>query len=294
MIGWQLMRLTQQHGIRVVLNGQGADETLGGYPAYFRDAWMSLLGSGGLGAAWKEVTAHALAGGKARGDLFMGLLRHALQSGLRARPAYRRLASRRYRDARRSLGWLAPGVVEQLTGYPDHQPQGLRNALLRSIEEAPLPLYLRVEDRNSMGHSIEARVPFLDPRLVEFGLALDTRWKLRDDLNKVILREAMRGRIPESVRSRRDKMGFPTPSIRWFRQDLYAEVRTLFGDSAPGADQYLDRRALLALLDAHRAGEGTHQAALFRAAQLILWLRQTNDCPASPNATLPVSTPAPA
>lgn len=278
-IGWQLMQLTQQHDIRVVLNGQGADETLGGYPAYFRDAWMSLLASGGLGAAWQEVTAHATATGQARGDLFMSLLRHAVQSGLRSLPAYRALADRRYRRDRQARAWIAPELVDRLTGYPDHQRQGLRDALIRSVEEAPLPLYLRVEDRNSMGHSIEARVPFLDHRLVEFGFALGAQWKLRGDLNKVVLREAMRGRIPESVRSRRDKMGFPTPSVRWFGDDLYPQLRELFGDAGDEARPYVDREALLAMLEAHRAGHGTHHAALFRSAQLLLWLRQATPRP---------------
>lgn len=273
-IGWQLMRLTKAHGIRVVLNGQGADETLGGYPAYFRDAWMSILETGGLGAAWKEVTAHALAGGAARGELFMNLLRHAVQSGLRAQPAYRAVADRRYRQARRAQPWIAGALVDRLTGYRDRQPQGLRHALIRSVETAPLPLYLRVEDRNSMAHSIEARVPFLDHRLVAFGFALDAHWKLRGGLNKFVLREAMQGRIPESVRTRRDKMGFPTPSIRWFGDDLYPQLRELFGDAGDEARPYVDRHALLAMLDAHRAGHATHQGALFRAAQLLLWLRQ--------------------
>lgn len=278
-IGWQLMRLTSEHGMRVVLNGQGADETLGGYPAYFRDAWMSLLESGGLGAAWKEVTAHARASGKARGDLFIDLLRHAFQSRLRSHRAYRSAADRRYRRDRLASGWIAPRLVDRLTGYPDPQPQGLRQALIRSVEVAPLPLYLRVEDRNSMSHSIEARVPFLDHRLVEFGFALDSSWKLRGDLNKFILREAMRGRIPESVRSRRDKMGFPTPSIRWFRQELYPHLRTLFGDAGADARAYVDRDGLLAMLESHREGRGLHHPALFRAAQLLLWLQQLRASP---------------
>ena len=122
-----------------------------------------------------------------------------------------------------------PWFTRQLTGWlpgrpADEFPSGLDSALSLSIKRDPLPIYLRIEDRNSMAHSVEARVPFLDHRLVSFVLGLPVDWKLRGPWNKFVLREAMRGRIPESVRSRVDKMGFPTPAGKWFADMLYEPI----------------------------------------------------------------------
>jgi asparagine synthase (glutamine-hydrolysing) len=74
---------------------------------------------------------------------------------------------------------------------------------------------LRYEDRNSMAFSVEARVPFLDHRLVEFVMALPSRLKVRNGYTKRVLRDAMAGTLPEKVRMRPRKMGFATPERRW-------------------------------------------------------------------------------
>ena len=270
-IGYQLMRLTREHGIPVILNGQGADESLGGYPSYFRDGWVTLLRDGGLGATWREVTAHAQASGKVRSRLFADLLRHVMQSSLSRLAAYRAVAARRQARGRPAAAWVRPSLPDSAPGGLDHQSNDLRSSLMRSMQTSPLPIYLRVEDRNSMAHSIEARVPFLDHRLVELAFSLGREWKLRGALNKFVLREGMRGRIPESVRARRDKMGFPTPSQRWLRGELHDKLRELIGDAAPAAAEFVDRDALLALLARHRSGQSNHHGELVRAAQFLLW-----------------------
>jgi len=80
-----------------------------------------------------------------------------------------------------------------------------------------LPKYLHWEDRNSMAHSVEARVPFLDHRLVEFAYNLPDDYLDRDVDTKRVLREAMKGMLPEIIRTRRDKMGFTTPEELWVK-----------------------------------------------------------------------------
>lgn len=122
-----------------------------------------------------------------------------------------------------------------------------------------------------MAHSVEARVPFLDHRLVEFAFSLPREWKLRGGLNKLLLREAMRGRIPDSVVSRRDKMGFPVPLARWMRHELHDNVKDLLTQRGDSVSDYVDTKALLHCLKSHRAGEADHSQVLFRAAQFILW-----------------------
>ena len=80
-----------------------------------------------------------------------------------------------------------------------------------------LPALLRYEDRDSMVHSIEARVPFLDHRLVEFVLGLPSAYLISEGTTKRVLREAMRGILPEPIRARVDKIGFQTAEEAWMR-----------------------------------------------------------------------------
>jgi asparagine synthase (glutamine-hydrolysing) len=87
-----------------------------------------------------------------------------------------------------------------------------------------LPMLLRYEDRNSMAHSIEARVPFLDHRLVEFALKLGDQHKIVGGDTKRVLRQAMASFLPDQVRNRRDKLGFATPEETWFRGPLRKAV----------------------------------------------------------------------
>ena len=83
-----------------------------------------------------------------------------------------------------------------------------------------LPMLLHWEDRSSMAHSIEARVPFLDHPLVEFSLALGNEHKMEGARTKSVLRSAMSGVLPDAIRDRRDKLGFATPEESWFRGPL--------------------------------------------------------------------------
>jgi asparagine synthase (glutamine-hydrolysing) len=276
-VGFQLMQLTQEHGIRVILNGQGADETLGGYPSYFRDGWVTLLKEGGLLPAWREVGRYALTTGGIRRALFIKLLRHVMQTHMRALPQYRRLAKQRYRARLKNVSWVNPALALSASDIPESDGADLRSTLLQSVEMSPLPLYLRVEDRNSMAHSIETRLPFLDYRLVSLAFSLERQWKLNGSLNKFVLREAMRGRIPELVRARQDKMGFPTAATRWFRNELYPKIREVFIDLGGAATDYLHRQTLLDHLEQHRTGQANHAEPLFRAMQFLLWKDSLND-----------------
>ena len=272
-IGYQLMKLTADHGIRVVLNGQGADETLGGYGSFFRDAWMTEL-SKSIPAAWREVQRYAHALGLKGEVLFLNLLKHAAQSTLRRLEPYRKISDQRFRSEQRRQAWLSPHLIGYASGRRGYQAPDLQSQLKQSVTESPLPLYLRTEDRNSMAHSIESRVPFLDHRLVELAFSLGRQWKLDAGLNKVILREAMRGRIPDVVQSRKDKMGFPSPLVRWLRGELQNPMRELIIEHQALTEPFFSSKQVLSMLDQHRDGVSGLEGKIFRAATLGIWLRQ--------------------
>ena len=152
-------------------------------------------------------------------------------------------------------------------GFSPATIAALAGSLKQSVISAPLPLYLRIEDRNSMAHSVEARVPFLDYRLVSFVCGLSDDWKVRGPWNKYVLREGMRGRIPESVRGRVDKMGFPTASKKWFAHDLYEPLRDILVSRAVRDRGIYNANVLVADLDRHRRGEVDVANRLFHVAE---------------------------
>ncbi len=106
----------------------------------------------------------------------------------------------------------------------------LRHYLDRAMSEINLPHVLRYEDRNSMAHSVESRVPFLTPTLVDLVLSLlEEHVIFREGTSKALFRSAMRGIVPDSVLDRRDKIGFETPGAQWLRS-LGLFVRSVLSD----------------------------------------------------------------
>lgn len=86
-----------------------------------------------------------------------------------------------------------------------------------------IPSLLHNEDGNSMAFSVESRVPFMDYRIVEFAIALDGKYKIRNQWTKRIVRKSLRDYLPIEVYKRRNKMGFPAPFARWLREGCCEE-----------------------------------------------------------------------
>jgi len=134
-----------------------------------------------------------------------------------------------------------------------------------------LQMLLHWEDRNSMAHSIEARVPFLDHPLVEFSLALGNAHKMVGGETKRVLRQAMHGTLPEVVRLRQDKLGFATPETAWLRGPLRAAITETIEGTLRRYPSLLNAggtRALVAdMLDGRRSLDFT----VWRIASLGIW-----------------------
>jgi asparagine synthase (glutamine-hydrolysing) len=145
-----------------------------------------------------------------------------------------------------------------------------RDRQVLDVTRFSLPTLLRYEDRNSMGNSIESRLPFLDHRVLEFGIALRERAKLHDGFGKWILREAMRGRLPDQIRVNRDKRGFDVSQDRWIRGGLGAELRASLGERRAAVAPFLPAGASVDALFSDDALAAHPQA--FKEAVSLLWL----------------------
>jgi asparagine synthase (glutamine-hydrolysing) len=271
-VGYRLMKLARDSGATVLLNGQGADEYLGGYPPYFGDYIFELTMRLRWARAWAVAREYCGAHGGAPLSMVARGLRRAAGQVLHRFEAYRSLAASRRRAVARSETWVSSDLFDRWQQNIEPEPASLDDVLRKSMQQENLPLYLRVEDRNSMAHATEVRLPFLDYRLVTLAFGLGAEAKLRDGVGKYVLRESMRGRIPETVRARKSKYGFPTPTERWFREDLYAPMRDLLASRFVRESGLWNVEAIELDLERHRRGEISVGSRLFDVAQFSLWM----------------------
>lgn len=210
---YRVFQLARENGIVVTLDGQGGDEVFAGYFGYPAFRMRSLIETGHLVAAAKFSREWASWPGRDRNSM---LVEAAGQF------APRKLRGRILRSAPSPIldtdALKARGVDPRFPLSIDEPRRGRRVAstLHSALTRVGLPSLLRNGDRNSMRFSIESRVPFLDRGLSEFVLGLPEDWLIgADGTTKRILRDAVRGLVPDAVVDRRDKVGFATPEEDW-------------------------------------------------------------------------------
>lgn len=211
---YRIFRLAQQAGIKVMLNGQGADEFLAGYLFYLVARLTSLLRQ----MLWQEAGAflHAIAGRSPKMNLSYLAQAGGLLLPAWAQPVARRLAGRELAPAWMNMAWFDRAGVVPAPLQQSQSREALQEQLCIATMETSLPRLLRYSDRNSMAFSIESRVPFLTPALVTFVLGLPERYIVSPQgTRKHIFRQAMRGLVPDAVLDRMDKVGFNTPDYAW-------------------------------------------------------------------------------
>ncbi len=137
------------------------------------------------------------------------------------------------------------------------------------LAQCGFPELLRYEDRNSMAHSIEGRVPFLDYRIAELTFALPAPELVHDGMTKQLLRRALPDLLPPSVRDRRDKLGFVTPESRFMRGELGAFARDLLDEPVTRSRGFVNVDEAIRRID-RGAVAGF---SLWRAVSVELWAR---------------------
>jgi len=199
------MRLARETGIVVVLDGQGADEIFAGYQ-YFHGFYMYGL-----------LRRHMF--GQLAAELWCGAVRRQHQSGIQTLLYQSLPEAVRVAMLRRTLPYLrrdffAAHINRSRIQQEFFRARGLNHSLALHFQYK-LEHLLRMEDRNSMAFSMEARVPYLDYRLVERLLAAPETAKIRNGETKVLQKKALgRYTVPE-ILHRTDKLGFATPEAAW-------------------------------------------------------------------------------
>lgn len=213
-----VMRTAREHATPVLLDGQGADETLLGYDIYCGPWIRSALRRDGVKA-----------GIRAFQDALANRQRMSAATCLKWTVGLG-LTGLRYRRARREVPHLhsfpdLPGILRQHAASTRDWEQ----FQLVEIGNLSLPQLLRYEDRNSMAFSIETRLPFLDYRLVEFCVGLPIQFKIREGWGKWVMRKAAAGAVPDPILWRKDKIGFEAPDAMWLNQEAKKVRQTVLG-----------------------------------------------------------------
>jgi asparagine synthase (glutamine-hydrolysing) len=263
---WFVMRAAKNAGLTVMLDGQGADETLAGYHGYFGPFFADLLRGGRLRELGAEMRAYRALHGAGVGTAAVALARPFLPERVRwaARARVRGGSALAHPDLPRTAAGDANGVAG------DH----LRRQMHLILTRRGLPELLRYEDRNSMAHSLEARVPFLDYRLVELLFSLAPSELIERGRTKAVLRRALGDLLPPVVRDRVDKLGFVTPEVTWLRDGLGELAEDVFASREFAERGFVDAGAARRSLARHRAGTKTAGFELWRALCLELWARE--------------------
>jgi asparagine synthase (glutamine-hydrolysing) len=274
---WCVFQRAGAEGIKVMLDGQGADEQLAGYHAMFPLYYRQLLcGAHGVRLLRTVAERRRVHGATLRGEL-TALAMAIVPPALLGRVARRA----RGHEQRNWIGAdLEAAAENELTPFHAAVARdglapitGLGRACLAHVQTTSLPMLLHYEDRNSMAHSVEARVPFLDHRLVEFSIALGDRHKMRGAETKSILRRAMKDVLPLAVRERHDKLGFATPEETWFRGPLRGYLLDGVEETLRRFPGFFNAEGLRRMSRDMLSGARAFDVKLWRAVSLGVWGR---------------------
>ncbi|MDP1808302.1 MAG: asparagine synthase (glutamine-hydrolyzing) [Actinomycetota bacterium] len=288
---WLVMQ--EAHGkVKVLLDGQGGDELLGGYFSYFDHYLFSLLSSWTKTRDSKFLSLFFEGKRGIRGltgqfqlqrltKLFLKqLLRYSMSSPL---PGLANLSIALSGTAQCRYGTLHPEFADQAKANGSRPKRRrkldslLDTMLYDDLTVSSIPALLRYEDRNSMAFSIEARTPFLDYRLVEFCLGLPYTQKIDRATTKSILRRSLTGILPEQIVNRSDKKGYPTPFNKWLREDECRQAKEILLSSECRKRRIFDHRVLEQSLKKHAGGQLDLSWEIWRLITTELWFRQFID-----------------
>jgi asparagine synthase (glutamine-hydrolysing) len=279
---YMVSQLAAQHR-KVVLGGQGGDEIFGGYTryliAYFEQCLKAAI-DGTINNGNFIVTYESIIPNLTALRNYKPLLQEFWREGLFEDMEHRYFqlinrASLMQDEIRWNLlGDYSP--FETFRSVFNGENVGKESYFDRMTHfdfKTLLPALLQVEDRVSMAHGLESRVPFLDHRIVEFAATMPADVKFKDGAMKQVLKDAVRPLLPESILNRKDKMGFPTPLNEWLKNEAREFALDLFSTSQAQTRELIDNKSVLEGLDK----ESKFGRKAWGLLCLELWQQQFHD-----------------
>jgi asparagine synthase (glutamine-hydrolysing) len=251
-----VFRAARDAGFKVLLGGQGGDEAFMGYSKFQVFRFLQLLAE----------------------KRYVGALSFAISClptliGQRTRWSESWNRRRRYLNRAGLDTVLSLPDSETAIGY--RASDTLRSRQILDVTLASLPTLLRYEDSNSMANSIESRLPFVDYRVIEFGVALPEVAKLCRGYGKWIVRQAMIAKIPEAIRTDRLKKGFNVQESRWISEGLGDFIRKLLHERAKRTCRWLMPHQEIDSVFSNKCFQSRPSA--FAEATTLLWLSHATE-----------------
>lgn len=278
---WHVMDVASNK-VKVLLDGQGGDELLGGY-FYYYPQYMSDLSQ-----KFKDtknpmyIIRYVI---NSRDIKYLTGNLYSWPSIVQEIPYVSHIRKKRKKESLSLKTSLQQSLFTEsfnnevkpvVRNFPKRFNSKLQNTLYWSLTKYSIPALLHYEDRNSMAFSIEARVPFLDYRVVEFCLGLPPDMKIRGSITKYILRKAAKKLLPNNIIKRRDKKGYPTPCNRWFREQMDIVETILYSDSSRKRN-ILNLDIIKERLVAHKNNKIDCSWEIWRWIITELWFREFID-----------------
>ena len=248
---YAVMREAAKH-VTVLLDGQGADEMMAGYDPYYY-VYLNQLKTR---KQYKRLAAETM----------------------KSKDIVKKILKGRRNKLKPITNLMQPEFAEKYTGEKMVVINNdLKMRLLDDIFKNSLPSLLRYEDRNTMRFSLEGRVPFIDKELLKYLFSLDESAILNAGWNKNILRESMKGILPEKIRARRNKIGFTTPEGEWFKK-IHKDLEKILASDEFAHRKYFNQLEVLRQFKLDEKGKGDYGSmAFWRIINVELWLREFFD-----------------
>ncbi len=252
---YRVFELCKEHGVTVVLDGEGSDEVLAGYAPYQRALLIDFARDVRLGRLLGEL--HAIA--RRQGRSSPGVLFDFFGAPL----------LRRFR--RHSYAWLnGSRVAGESIDYS--RDRSLVNRMLYDATRwGNVKIVLSYTDKNAMAHSVEARVPYMDHRIVEYAFSLPAEFKVGNGDRKRILRDIGRTLLPPAVTERKDRMGFATPDNILISGRFADLVREAIRDPSFVSLPLFEQQALAQFVDDYDRGRHDDVRAIWRLFAVAAW-----------------------
>lgn len=279
---YHVSKLASKHR-KVVLGGQGGDEIFGGYTryliAYFEQCIKAAI-NGTSQSGNFIVTYESIIPNLRSLKNYQPLLQEFWKEGL-----FENLDKRYYRLVNRAstlqseINWNILGDYSPFDSFLKifHGNNVGKESYFDSMTHFDFKTLLRallhVEDRMSMAHGIESRVPFLDHPIIEFAATMPSNIKFKDGSLKRVLINAMRHELPDEILQRNDKMGFPVPLNDWLKKEIKDFVIDIFSSKSVGERPYFNQKAILQSLD----NESKFGRKIWGLLSLELWHQNFHD-----------------
>jgi asparagine synthase (glutamine-hydrolysing) len=211
---YKVMELAKKNNIKVVLDGQGADELFGGYHHHFLAKWNNLFSQGHYASGMNEIFESKRT------------ISDPLQFFIKEKIKQKKYFNKKHFNLFFKPEFLNSAEIKNPSVYFN----SVNEQLVDDIYQTRLKSFLKCEDRCGMWHSVESRTPFADDiELINLLFSFNGNKKIKKGVSKYLLREAVKNKLPEEIYKRYDKKGFETPMQQWMqklRPQLLSEIKT--------------------------------------------------------------------